>query len=80
MPGYQLLEVHDNGLGIPLAQQPRLFGMFQRFHDHVEGSGVGLFMVRRIVENTGGRIEVHSQEGTGTTFFVYLPVADAPTA
>ncbi len=80
VPGYQVLEVHDNGLGIPLAQQPRLFSMFQRFHDHVEGSGVGLFMARRMVENTGGRIEVHSQEGTGTTFFVYLPVADTPTA
>ena len=78
VPGHQVLEIHDNGLGIPQAQQPRLFGMFQRFHDHVEGSGIGLFMVRRMVENAGGRIEVHSQEGTGTTFFVYLPVADAP--
>ncbi|SMB81449.1 PAS/PAC sensor signal transduction histidine kinase [Hymenobacter roseosalivarius DSM 11622] len=80
VPGYQVLEVHDNGLGIPLAQQPRLFGMFQRFHDHVEGTGVGLFMVKRMVENAGGRIDVHSQEGTGTTFFVYFPVADTPTA
>ena len=80
VPGYQVLEIHDNGLGIPLAQQSRLFGMFQRFHDHVEGTGIGLFMVRRMVENTGGRIEVHSQEGTGTTFFVYFPVADAPAA
>ena len=80
VPGYQVLEVHDNGLGIPQVQQPRLFGMFQRFHDHVEGTGVGLFMVRRMVENTGGRIEVHSQEGIGTTFFVYFPVADEPVA
>ena len=80
VPGYQVLEVHDNGLGIPLAQQPRLFGMFERFHDHVEGTGIGLFMARRMVENTGGRIEVHSQEGTGATFFVYFPVADAPGA
>ncbi|GAA3923849.1 hypothetical protein GCM10022406_07560 [Hymenobacter algoricola] len=79
-PGYQVLEIHDNGLGIPLAQQPRLFGMFQRFHDHVAGTGIGLFMVKRMVENAGGRIDVHSQEGTGTTFFVYFPVADTPPA
>ena len=80
VPGYQVLEVHDNGLGIPLAQQPRLFGMFQRFHDHVEGAGIGLFMARRMVENYGGRIEVHSQEGTGTTFFVYFPIAERPAS
>jgi signal transduction histidine kinase len=52
---------------------PRLFGMFQRFHDHVEGTGIGLYMVKRMVENAGGRIEVHSQLGVGTTFFVHLP-------
>jgi signal transduction histidine kinase len=70
--GYAILAVHDNGLGIPTSQQPKLFTMFQRFHDHVEGSGVGLYMVKKMVENAGGRIEVHSQEGTGTTFFVYF--------
>ncbi|TDN38868.1 PAS domain-containing protein [Hymenobacter sp. UV11] len=80
VPGYQVLEVHDNGLGIAQAQQPRLFGMFQRFHDHVEGTGIGLYMVKRMVENAGGRIKVHSQEGTGTTFFVYFSVTDAPAA
>jgi PAS domain S-box-containing protein len=71
--GYTVLEVHDNGLGIAEAHLPRLFTMFQRFHDHVEGSGIGLYMVKRLVENAGGRIEVHSQVGAGTTFFVHLP-------
>ncbi len=74
-PGFTVLEVHDNGLGIAPAQLPKLFGMFQRFHDHVDGSGIGLYMVKRMVENAGGRIEVHSQLGAGTTFFVYLPQA-----
>ncbi|TPG63795.1 sensor histidine kinase [Hymenobacter nivis] len=72
-PGHTVFEVHDNGLGIAPDQLPRLFGMFQRFHDHVEGSGIGLYMVKRMVENAGGRIEVHSQLGAGTTFFVFLP-------
>ena len=47
--------------------------MFQRFHDHVDGTGIGLYMVKRMVENAGGRIDVHSQLGVGTTFFVHLP-------
>ena len=77
-PGHTVLEVHDNGLGLAPGQQARLFGMFQRFHDHVEGSGIGLFIVKRMVENAGGRIEVHSQLGAGTTFFVHLPHPPAP--
>jgi signal transduction histidine kinase len=76
--GHTVLEVHDNGLGLDRAHLPKLFHMFQRFHDHVEGTGVGLYMVKRMVENAGGRIEVHSQLGAGTTFFVFLPHADSP--
>jgi signal transduction histidine kinase len=76
-PGHTILEVHDNGLGLDPAHLPRLFTMFQRFHDHVEGTGIGLYMVKRMVENAGGRIEVHSQLGVGTTFFVHLPHAAA---
>ena len=47
--------------------------MFQRFHDHVEGSGIGLYMVKRMVENAGGRIGVQSEQGRGSTFTVYFP-------
>jgi PAS domain S-box-containing protein len=67
---YIVLKVEDNGLGID--DKESIFNMFQRLHDHVEGTGVGLFMVRRIVENAGGRIEVESQLGKGSTFTVYL--------
>jgi len=68
-----LLMVQDNGLGLDRASQQKLFGMFQRLHDHVEGSGIGLYMVKRMVENAGGRIEVKSRLGVGSTFSVYLP-------
>jgi len=78
--GFTVLEVHDNGLGLDSPHLARLFTMFQRFHDHVEGTGIGLFMVKRMVENAGGRIEVHSQLGAGTTFFVHLPHAPGPSA
>lgn len=52
--GHVMLEVQDNGLGLSAAQQGQLFGMFRRLHTHVEGSGVGLFMVKRLIENAGG--------------------------
>ncbi|WP_251047134.1 ATP-binding protein [Hymenobacter sp. ISL-91] len=78
-PGHTVLEVHDNGLGLDEAHLPRLFTMFQRFHSHVEGTGIGLYMVKRMVENAGGRMEVHSQLGAGTTFFVFLPHSATPT-
>lgn len=67
------LEVQDNGLGLDSIQQTKLFGMFQRLHDHVEGSGIGLYMVKKIVENVGGSIAVQSQAGIGSTFIVSFP-------
>ncbi|RZK62876.1 MAG: PAS domain S-box protein, partial [Hymenobacter sp.] len=71
---YQVLAVQDNGLGMDLTQgQDKLFAMFQRLHTHVEGTGIGLYMVKKIVENAGGRIEVQSQPAQGTTFTVHLP-------
>ena len=71
--GAILLDVQDNGLGLTEDQQARLFGMFQRLHNHVEGSGVGLYMVKKIVENAGGTITVQSEPGVGSTFTVRLP-------
>jgi PAS domain S-box-containing protein len=70
----QVLEVADNGLGLDLAHgQDKLFAMFQRLHTHVEGTGIGLYMVKKMVENVGGRIEVQSVLGEGSTFRVYFP-------
>ncbi|QIL74840.1 sensor histidine kinase [Hymenobacter sp. HDW8] len=70
---YAVLTVQDNGLGINLANnEKRLFGMFQRLHDHVDGSGIGLYMVKKMVENVGGKIEVESEVGVGSTFTVYF--------
>ena len=71
--GHVTLEVQDNGLGLTAPQQSQLFGIFRRLHTHVEGTGVGLYMVKRMVENGGGTIAVQSQPGVGTTFRVTLP-------
>jgi len=70
--GYTVLTVQDNGLGLTTKQQGELFKMFRRLHQHVEGSGVGLYMVKRIVENMRGRITVQSEPEVGTTFSVFF--------
>jgi signal transduction histidine kinase len=82
-PGGQSLcifYVKDNGLGIPAIALPRLFSAFQRLHgDVATGEGIGLALVRRVVERHGGRIWVESVEGAGTTFYLSLPEADSCT-
>lgn len=68
--------VQDRGIGIPVADQPRLFEAFQRASNVGEtpGTGLGLLLVKRCVELHHGSIVVQSQEGVGTTFTVRLPV------
>jgi PAS domain S-box-containing protein len=61
--------VQDNGLGMDIDEnKDKLFGIFKRFHDHVEGSGVGLHIVKSIVDAYEGSIELESQIDVGTTF------------
>ncbi|WP_322009517.1 sensor histidine kinase [Paraburkholderia sp. J12] len=68
--------VRDNGLGIPEVALPRLFQAFQRMHGNVApGEGIGLALVRRVVERHGGRVWVESREGEGSTFYLSLPDA-----
>ncbi|WP_110855359.1 sensor histidine kinase [Paraburkholderia silvatlantica] len=72
----QIFYVRDNGLGIPEVGLPRLFQAFQRMHGNVaSGEGIGLALVRRVVERHGGRVWVESTEGEGTTFYLSLPDA-----
>jgi PAS domain S-box-containing protein len=73
-----MLTVEDNGLGIDLSQESKLFSMFKRLHDHVEGSGIGLYIVKKIVENSGGKIKVESEVGKGSTFRVHLKCNNLP--
>ena len=72
--GQPVLDVQDNGLGIDLQRHGgELFQLFRRFHpEAAAGTGVGLFLVNRLVQAQGGHIEVVSQPGVGTTFSVFL--------
>jgi signal transduction histidine kinase len=69
--------VTDRGIGIPAADRPRIFERFHRGGNvagRIAGTGIGLAGAARIVEQHGGRIEVDSQEGQGSTFSVWLPL------
>nr|WP_262920719.1 ATP-binding protein [Hymenobacter sp. 5516J-16] len=69
-----VVSVLDNGLGLSEGQQQRLFGVFQRLHTHVEGIGVGLYMIKRLIENAGASIAMTRAPDVGSTFTVTFPV------
>ena len=62
--------VSDNGLGIAQDQQEKVFTLFKRFHHHVEGSGLGLYIVKKMVEYGNGQIQVKSTLDQGTTITI----------
>ena len=68
------LEVSDRGLGIDLQRHgDRVFGLFNRFHPGVDGAGIGLYLVKAIVEACDGEVMVESQLGSGTLFRICIP-------
>jgi signal transduction histidine kinase len=68
-----VVRVEDNGRGLSDAQQGQLFRLFRRFHPDVPGTGVGLYVVKKILEQAGGTIAVESQPGHGATFTLVIP-------
>jgi PAS domain S-box-containing protein len=69
---HHLLTIEDNGLGMDMRQEEKIFALFKRLHTHVEGTGIGLYIVKKMLENGGGKIEVESKLGVGSTFKVYF--------
>jgi PAS domain S-box-containing protein len=74
-PGWAVLTVRDNGVGIEPEDQERIFDLFQRAHPDRPGTGVGLTIVRRVARAHGGEVEVASAPGEGSMFSVRLPTA-----
>ena len=71
------IEIHytDNGLGIDMKKRSdQVFGLYKRFHNHKEGKGMGLFMVKTQVEALGGKISIESEVNKGTTFIIQFPL------
>jgi PAS domain S-box-containing protein len=65
--------VRDNGIGVDPKFKDRIFGLFDKLDPHTEGTGIGLALVKRIVESHGGRIWLESEAGKGATFYFTLP-------
>lgn len=72
---FVIFQVKDNGLGLSAEKQLNTFKLFRRMHAHVEGSGVGLYIVKRITENCGGHVQVGGAEGEGAVFKIYFPIS-----
>ena len=74
--GFSVFFVKDNGIGIEPQYHERVFGLFNRLNPENEGTGIGLALVKRIIEVHGGRIWLESEgRNLGSTFFFTLPVA-----
>jgi PAS domain S-box-containing protein len=77
--GYWLFSVQDNGIGFDPQHAERIFQMYQRLHprDQFDGNGIGLPIVKRIIEHHGGRVWAQSRQGMGSTFFFTLRAAES---
>jgi PAS domain S-box-containing protein len=72
------LQVSDNGDGIPPEFLPRVFDMFYRAHKKARGPGLGLYIVKHIVDKLNGTVGISSQKDSGTTVIILLPPSTAP--
>lgn len=70
---YWKLAIRDNGIGIEDTARTKVFEMFKRFNRDTEGTGIGLYIIKRVAEKYGGAAWVDSQPGEGSTFWVKIP-------
>jgi signal transduction histidine kinase len=73
--GMPIFYVRDNGMGVSPDHHDRIFGLFNKLDPRTDGTGVGLALVKRIIEVHGGRIWIESEVGKGATFFFSLPAS-----
>jgi signal transduction histidine kinase len=75
--GERILRIRDNGIGFDMAQTEKIFGLFERLHGshEYEGTGVGLAIVRLVMDKHGGRVWAESSVDEGSTFLLAFPRA-----
>ena len=74
------IEIADNGIGIAPEAIARIFEPFRREHAHYDGTGIGLAIVQKVVDQLGGRVGVESNGGHGSRFWVELKLSASPAA
>jgi signal transduction histidine kinase len=74
--GKPIFYIRDNGIGIEPQYHDRIFGLFNRLNPEIDGTGIGLTLVRRIVETHQGHIWIESEPGKGSTFYFTLPIQE----
>lgn len=70
--GDVVLSVQDNGIGIAASEQKKIFEIYRRLNDDVEGRGIGLYLAKKIVDASGGNMIVESEPGRGSRFIIYF--------
>jgi len=70
---FATIDFNDNGIGIEVSDQGKIFGMFYRASEQSDGSGLGLYIVKNAIDKLQGKIEVTSKVGEGTSFLITLP-------
>ena len=76
--GELVLRIQDNGIGFDSSESERIFGLFERLHmpDDYEGTGVGLAIVKLVMDKHGGRVWAESSPGKGSTFYLAFPLVE----
>lgn len=74
---YIVISIKDNGIGIEPGKHEAVFSKYYRLDNSLEGSGIGLYLVRELVINSGGKILLDSEPGKGTAVSIYLPQPDS---
>jgi two-component system CheB/CheR fusion protein len=72
--GFIVLTVSDNGIGMPEDKVHSVFTMYRRLNNYIEGQGIGLYLVKKIIDAAGGKIEISSKVGKGTSFDIFFRV------
>lgn len=70
--GFSVLTIKDNGIGMAPVEFEKIFDMYGRINENIEGQGIGLFLTRKIINAAGGKILIESEPGKGSTFTVYF--------
>ncbi|MFN7705391.1 MAG: tetratricopeptide repeat protein [Chryseotalea sp.] len=67
------IEIQDDGVGIALQYQPRVFDMYFRANEHAKGNGLGLYIVKKAIQKLNGKMDLISEENVGTKFIFWIP-------